>query len=161
MKNAGELGFDGRVRELAPAVATAFNLPLMARVSVGPAWSGFSPDEQKQVGELFERYSVAAYASRFDGYDGERFETVDELPQQGGNLAIDTRMLVKSGDPVRLIYLMARPQSNWQIVDVFANGTISQLAVLRSEFTAVVKRDGAQGLIQTLARKIDELRQKS
>jgi phospholipid transport system substrate-binding protein len=161
MKDARHLGFEGRVKELAPAIAAAFNLPLMARVSAGPAWANFSPDEQRQMTELFQRYSAATYASRFDDYDGERFETVGELPQPGDNVAIDTQMVVKAGDPVRLTYLMLHAQSTWRIVDVFANGAISQLAVLRSEFTSVAKRDGAAGLIQTLARKIDELKAKS
>ncbi len=69
--------------------------------------------------------------------------------------------MVPSGDPVQLAYLMSRNGTRWQIVDVFANGTISQLAVLRSEFTAVLKRDGVPGLIATLSRKIDELKSKS
>ena len=149
------------MRELQPAIEKAFNLPMMARLSVGQLWQSFSPEEQKQFIELFKQYSVATYASRFDEYDGERFETLGEKPQPGGSVVIETQLVPKSGDPVKLGYLLTRSPNGSQIVDVFANDTISQLAVLRSEFTAVVKRDGVAGLLRTLARKIDELRQKS
>jgi phospholipid transport system substrate-binding protein len=161
MKSAKTLGFDGRMRALEPAVAAAFNLPFMARVSVGPQWQSFTADEQRQYIELFSRYSEATYANRFDDYNDERFQTLDDRPQAGGSVVVETEMQKKAAEPVQLAYLMTRGDKGWQIVDVFANGTFSQLAVLRSEFTAVLKRDGVAGLLQTLQRKIDQLRTKS
>jgi hypothetical protein len=43
------------------------------------------------------------------------------------------------------------------VVDVYLNGTISELAVHRSEFTAILKRSGPEGLIMALERKTQDL----
>jgi len=45
----------------------------------------------------------------------------------------------------------------WQISDVYLDGTISQLATQRSQFGAILRREGFEGLIATLHRKIDLL----
>jgi phospholipid transport system substrate-binding protein len=40
-----------------------------------------------------------------------------------------------------------------QVVDVFLTGTISELATRRSEFGAVLQRDGFDGLLALLEKK--------
>ena len=41
----------------------------------------------------------------------------------------------------------------WLISDVYLDGTISQLATQRSEFGAILRREGFDGLIAALQRK--------
>jgi phospholipid transport system substrate-binding protein len=45
----------------------------------------------------------------------------------------------------------------WQIADVYLNGTISELAIRRSEFASILQRQGVDGLIAELNRKADLL----
>jgi phospholipid transport system substrate-binding protein len=45
----------------------------------------------------------------------------------------------------------------WQIADVYLDGTISQLATQRSEFYSILRRDGVDGLLIALNRKVDLL----
>jgi phospholipid transport system substrate-binding protein len=52
---------------------------------------------------------------------------------------------------------MSRRQGPWQISDVYLDGTISQLAVHRSEFNSVLRREGVDGLTVALNRKVDLL----
>jgi phospholipid transport system substrate-binding protein len=59
---------------------------------------------------------------------------------------------------VTLNYLMRQGDGKWQIIDVYLSGTISELATRRSEFTSVIRRDGAQGLLQLLDRRVAELK---
>ena len=65
----------------------------------------------------------------------------------------DGRVLGQSG----LNYLMRQNQGAWQISDVYLDGTISQVAVQRSEFHSILRRDGVDGLIMALNRKVDLL----
>ena len=46
---------------------------------------------------------------------------------------------------------------SWQIADVYLDGTISQLATQRSEFHSILQREGVNGLITALDRKVDLL----
>jgi len=54
-----------------------------------------------------------------------------------------------SGEPVSLNYLIV----NNQIGDVYLNGTISELATRRSEFSSILRSQGVAGLIQALNNK--------
>ena len=44
-----------------------------------------------------------------------------------------------------------------QISDVYLDGTISQVAIQRSEFHSILRRDGVDGLVMALNRKVDLL----
>lgn len=61
------------------------------------------------------------------------------------------------GEPVNIDYVMRENNGVWQIADVCLDGTISQLATQRPEFGAILRRDGFDGLIATLQRKVELL----
>src|SRR5258707_621389 len=73
MKDSKELGFSGRYQKLKPAIESAYNLPLMSRLSVGPQWQSLTPEQQRQLSAAFAEFTVATYANRFDDYSGEKF----------------------------------------------------------------------------------------
>jgi phospholipid transport system substrate-binding protein len=156
MKQAKTLGFDGRYRRLEPAIDAAFNLPLMIRLAVGPQWNNLSADQQRRLVVAFRRFTISTYASRFDGYDGEYFEVRGEAPAPSGGTLVETRLVPPKDDPVNLNYLERQVDGKWQIIDVFLSGTISELATRRAEFTSVLRRDGADGLVAMLERKAAE-----
>jgi phospholipid transport system substrate-binding protein len=158
MKQAGSLGFDGRYRRLQPAVEAAFDLPLMIRLAIGPPWNALTDSQRDRLLEAFRRFTISTYAGRFDGYDGERFETRGEAPAQNGAVLVQTRLVPTSGDPVELNYLLHQADGGWRIIDVFLSGTISELATRRAEFTSVLRRDGADGLVTLIERKVAELK---
>ena len=153
MKNAEKLGFNGRRERLAPAIEKAYNLPLMARLSVGPDWQKLSPDEQKRLTEGFKDLTISTYAGRFDGFSGEKFEVEPAVQDaQGGNKVVQSRIITSKGEAIQLNYLM-RPANGWQIIDVFLKGTVSELATRRSEFSSVLRRDGPEALVKLMHEK--------
>jgi phospholipid transport system substrate-binding protein len=159
MKDGPTLGFNGRVARLTPAITQAFDLPAMTRIAAGAQWPTLSPNDQHRLIDAFSRFSVASYAANFDSYDDERFEVLREVPApgSGGGVIVETRLLPKKGDPVQLNYLMRRGKDGLQIIDVFVNGTISEMATRRSEFSSVLNRGGAQALYDVLETKIKTL----
>jgi phospholipid transport system substrate-binding protein len=157
MKQAASLGFEGRYRKLEPAIERAYNLPLMTRLAVGPPWNTIAPPQQERLVQAFRRLTIATYASRFDGFDGERFEVRTESPAQSGGVLVESRLVLTKGDPVDLNYLLREADGRWQIIDVFLSGAISELATRRAEFGTVLRRDGPDGLIGMLERKVAEL----
>jgi phospholipid transport system substrate-binding protein len=154
MKQAKQLGPRGRYQKLDPVIRRAYNLPLMTRLAVGPDWVKISPQDQQQLVAAFGDYSVATYASRFDGYSGEHFEVDPKPVQSASGLLVDTKLIRSEGEPVQLNYLMRAGEAGYQIIDVYLSGTVSQLASQRSEFTAVLSRDGAAGLLRLLQQKV-------
>jgi phospholipid transport system substrate-binding protein len=160
MQNAKTLGFKGRSDRLAPLVNQVFNIRLMTQVAVGSGWSDLTPDQQDRLTAAFGRFITATYADRFDGYSGETFVETGERPFGNGTL-VDTKLVKSDGSPVTLSYVTRENDGNWQVVDVFMTGTISELATRRSEFSAVYRTTGYDGLLQRLNEKAAQIEQQA
>jgi phospholipid transport system substrate-binding protein len=160
MQNGPALGYDGRYKELEPAVSDAFDFQLMARIAVGRHWQELSDQQKTLLVETFRRYSVATYAARFKAFANERFEILGEEPKAQNTVLVKNQIVEgKSGDPIRIDYLLRPDQSQGalKIVDIYLKGSISQLAVYRSEFVDVIEAKGFDGLIAKLDERIAEL----
>jgi phospholipid transport system substrate-binding protein len=156
MKNGPALGKQGRYDQLAPVIRLDFDLSYMSRMAVGPAWSGLSDDQKKQVSDAFARYMTATYADNFDSYSGEKLEVTGQQTTSNGTI-VQSRIVKSNGEPVSMNYLMRQNNGEWQVDDIYLTGTISQLATLRSQFSSVLAREGANGLVVLLNRKAQSL----
>ena len=156
MRNARALGPRGRERRLRPAMQAAFDLPAMTRIAVGPPWTGLAEGERQALVSAFSDWVVATYASRFDGYAGESFATTGESVLQSGDRLVRTQLLRPDDAPVQLNYLL-RGEGRWRVVDVYLNGTISELASRRAEFTTLLREGGADRLAAELRRRTGAL----
>jgi len=74
----------------------------------------------------------------------------------GSDKVVETEIVPKTGDPIRMDYVMRQGVSGWQAVDVLETGTISQVAVQRSDFRSLLE-GGADKLIDSLRAKVDKL----
>ena len=106
--------------------------------------------------EAFRHYIAATYADRFDSYSGEQLQVTGERPYNA-DVIVQTKIVKSDGEATTLNYLMRQNQGSWQISDVYLDGTISQLAVQRSEFNSILRREGVDGLVMALNRKVDLL----
>ena len=156
MQQGRVLGESGRYARVAPAVDRTFDIPMMTRLAIGPAWGTLSPAQQQQLLAAFGHYVAATYADRFDSYAGEQLQVNGERPR-GTDVMVQTKIAKANGEATRLDYLMRQDQGSWRISDVYLDGTISQLAVHRSEFHSILQREGVDGLVTALNRKTDLL----
>jgi phospholipid transport system substrate-binding protein len=158
MRDGPTLGFKGRFDRLSPAVRQAYDLPLMTRLVVGLGWQSISPPEQQQLVDAFSDFSIANYASQFDDYSGESFEVSPKVdPAPGGDVVVRTKLVQTNDKPVELDYLLRNSSGGWHIIDVYLNGTVSQLATRRSEFSSVLRQQGVGGLIALLKQRTSAL----
>jgi len=156
MKNGQALGPSGRYRAIQPAVAQTFDIPYMTSLAVGPKWANLSPSEQAQVTSAFQRYTVANYANQFDSYEGQQLRVSGE-DRRATDTIVNTDIVKSDGTPVQVKYRMHSVGGGWRIIDVYLDGSISQLAVRRSEFSSVLGEQGVNGLISTLNQKADNM----
>lgn len=157
MRQGPALGGEARFRKLAPVLDRAFNLPLMTQVAVGPRWSSLSAAQQTKLIEAFRRFTIASYVNHFDSYDGQRFEVEPAARPVAGGMMVLSRLLLRDKGPVALNYVMRETDGAWQVIDVYAEGTISELARRRSEFNAVLSRTGVDGLADRLVERAQTL----
>src|SRR5271166_1419866 len=142
--------------QLAPVICRSFDIASMARLSVGPSWAGLSEAQRQQMTESFGRYISAIYADRFDSYAGQKLEVTGEQPAPSG-VMVRSQIIKANGEPVKVDYMMRRSGDSWLISDIYLDGAISEVATRRSEFAAILKNDGIDGLIAALNRKADIL----
>jgi len=159
MKQGEELGFDGRYKKLDPVIHQTFDVPVMAKIAIGTEWTVFTADEKTRMLDAFGRYMVTTYAARFKSYKGQKFE-VGEVKQPAENRTlVETKLIRSNGDPVALNYLF-RPDvdGTWKIIDIYLSGAISEMARMRSDFSATVTSGGANALIAALEKKIVDIK---
>ena len=68
-----------------------------------------------------------------------------------------SQIVKANGEPVKVDYMMRRNGDGWLISDIYLDGAISEVATRRSEFAAILRTDGVDGLIAALSRKADLL----
>lgn len=150
MKGAKQLGFAGRAERIGRTVDQVFDIPLMTRLAVGPAWTGFAPADRTAVTAAFRKLTIMQYAANFNGWSGEKFVIDPKVEARGSDRLVRTTLQAPKGDPVSLSYRLRQTGGQWRIVDVFYRNAISQIATRRSDFASIVSRGGAKALVQHL-----------
>ncbi|HWA89776.1 MAG TPA: ABC transporter substrate-binding protein [Rhizomicrobium sp.] len=159
MKDGKQLGINGRYEKLKPAVEQAYDLADMTKLVVGPSWSSLSPADQQALQAAFERMTIANYAANFDSYSGEKF-TVDPTVQARGADKVVQSKLTTGNQSIPFNYRLRQVGGGWKILDVYLNGSISELATRRSDFGATLSSGGAPALIKKIDALSDQLMKK-
>ena len=157
LANGDQMKFGGRYAKLQPVLASVFDIPEMARVATGPKWNELSDADKQAMTDLFGKYMTTMYAARFRGTGGDTLEMGDVKSRDNGKMLVSTKLNRKDGGPVELSYLLHGSADSWKVVDVYYNGSISQLAQLRSEFSVPMRDGGIQKLKSALADKTQQL----
>jgi len=156
MKNGRTLGQSGRFKQLESVIRRTFDIPSMARLSVGSSWATLTEAQRQQVTESLGRYISAIYADRFDSYAGQRLQVTGEQLAAAG-VMVRSQIVKTNGELVTVNYMMHRNGNSWLISDIYLDGAISEVATRHSEFAAILKSQGIDGLIAALNRKADIL----
>jgi phospholipid transport system substrate-binding protein len=157
MKAGTGTSFSQRFDMLAPIIDRTFDLTAILRESVGVSWATLPPDQQAMLAAAFRRYTVATYVNSFNSADGTRFEVMPETRAVGNQQVVQTKIIPKSGDSHELDYVMRDGGSGWRVADVLADGSISRVAVQRSDFRRLLSRGGAEALVASLKTKSTDL----
>jgi len=145
-----------RYRQLEPVIERVFALPFMTRLSVGPDWATFSPQQRSAVIAAFSRYTIANYAHNFRKFSGQSFKVGDNVIIRGKDEVIQTSLASPGATPTSLLYRMRDIDGTWKIVDVYYNG-VSQLTLHRVQFASAIASGGAPVLVAYLNRTSDNL----
>lgn len=153
MKAGVRAGVTGRAAQIGPVVDRSFDIALMTRLAVGPAWTSFAPADQAALVAAFRRLTVNTYARNFDGFSGQSFTVNPQVEARAGDRLVRTTFDDPSGTPVAIAYRLrqnaGQGTGGWRIIDVFYK-SISQLTTRRSDFALILQQGGAKALIAHL-----------
>jgi len=123
------------------------------RLAVGRAWSQASPEQKKRLVSEFRNMLVRTYSNAVSAYQGQ---TLKVLPARGKqdpeDTVVRTQFVRAGGQPLPIEFHMRQADKTWKVYDIVVEG-VSLVMTYRSEFDAVVKQEGIDGLIKRLASK--------
>ena len=161
MQKSKDTGFQERFDNLKPVVDETFDVGFMGSKSVGRHWKKLTPEEQQVWLDKFVSYITANYVGNFNQFDGESFEVLGEEEAQRNARIVLTRLNVPGSEDVIFNYRLRMTPDGWQIIDIYLKGTVSELALRRSDFTTTLKKKGFPVLASTVDKKIASLREEA
>jgi phospholipid transport system substrate-binding protein len=148
--------FPQRYNMLAPVIDQVFDLMTILQTSVGLAWNQLPPEQQASLSQVFRTFTICSYAANFDSYNGQRFVVLPDT-RSVGNEQVVTTQLIGPGGTNRIDYVMRPSGDAWKAVDVLLDGSISRVAVQRSDFRRLLSGGNAEPLIRSLQSKVHQL----
>jgi phospholipid transport system substrate-binding protein len=123
------------------------------RLAVGRAWQQASPEQKQKLVSEFRNMLVRTYSNAVSAYQGQ---TLKVLPARGKqdpeDTVVRTQFVRAGGQPLPIEFHMRQAEKTWKVYDIVVEG-VSLVMTYRSEFDAVVKQEGVDGLIKRLAQK--------
>jgi phospholipid transport system substrate-binding protein len=144
--------YEQRYQALAPVVESTFDLDAILATSIGPKWATFTPEQQSELKAAFTQFTVASYLANFNSFNGEKFEISPDVRAIGNEEVVETKIEPVSGAASRIDYVMRQEDGGWHAVDVLLDGSISRVAVQRSDFRQLVD-SGPEPLVDSLKKK--------
>ena len=149
MKAGEEAGYGGRYGILEPVVRESYDFKTIARTVLGSSWKTISEEERVAFVDVFSKFTIATYASRFDGYHGEKFETISEKERRKNLRMVHSVFTDGQGKERSFDYQMLLVKKQWRIVNIAVDG-ISDISLKRAEYTNIIKRKGFAALLTNL-----------
>ncbi|HJS77641.1 MAG TPA: ABC transporter substrate-binding protein [Burkholderiales bacterium] len=123
------------------------------RLAVGRGWAQATPEQRKKLVTEFRNMLVRTYSNAITAYEGQTMKVMPVRMKPGDtDVTVHNQFIRPGGKPVLLDYSMRKTDSGWKIYDIVVEG-VSLVLTYRSEFDAVVKQEGIDGLIKRLAQK--------
>jgi len=157
LQHAETLKYEGRFEKIAPAVDETFDVPFMAEKSIGKYWKPLSDADKTRWTTVFREYMVANYAGNFNRFSGQKFEITGEEPSQNDTVIVHSTLFDPGGEDTELNYRFHQTPSGPKVIDVYLKGTVSQLALLRADYTSALESGGLDTLVTSVRAKIADL----
>ncbi|MGZ0019635.1 ABC transporter substrate-binding protein [Nitrosomonas sp. wSCUT-2] len=159
MQDGEKLGYDGRYKYLEPVIDQSHDVDLIIKTILGATyWSQLDATQQDLMVDTFRQLSIATYAGRFTHHEGEQFRIIEqrELPRE--QVLVRSQLTQSDGGTVNFDYVLHQDRGQWRISNILFDG-VSDLAIKRGEYRAIMQRSGIQALIDMLKEKIASTRQ--
>ena len=123
------------------------------RIAVGRGWKQASPEQRKRLIAEFRAMLVRTYSNAIRAYEGQTMKVMPVRMKPGDDdVTVHNQFIRPGAKPVLIDYSMRKTDNGWKIYDIVVEG-VSLVLTYRSEFDAVVKQEGIDGLIKRLSSK--------
>ena len=138
------------------------DLTLLGRLVLGRYWRDANPRQRTMYLHLFRRYMAQTFVQRLRQYASNEpnqprpaFEVVASRPVGNSDILVQSRVLPPGSQPLRVDWRLRDRPDGPVIIDLIIEG-ISLLVTQRSEFAAVLERNGVEGLLAELNSRVTQ-----
>ena len=146
---ATDLTLDQRESRFRSLLNRGFDLDFIGRFVLGRYWRVATADQKSDYIALYGEYLLQTYSARLGGYTDESFSVIGARRANDKDIVVSTRLVRPSGMEIAADWRVRVFDGKFRIIDVMVEG-ISMAVTQRSEFAAVVQRDGIEGLLAIL-----------
>jgi len=134
-----------------------FDLDRMIDLALGRYKSKLSADQRPRIVEEFQTLLVRTYSKALLDYNDQE---IIYLPTEGslesGDVTVRTEIEQKGGFPIPLNYSLKLTGQGWKVYDISVDD-ISLVTNYRSSFSRQIRKNGVDGLINTLREHNQDL----
>lgn len=158
MQQGDKLNFEQRFEQLKPAVIKTHDLAKITRIIVSKEWKNLTKEQKQELIQKFSTLSIASYAHYFDSFSGQSFKVESVKQLSPVQIYVHTFLVLPDDKDVSMDYLLKKRGEDWRIINIITNG-VSDLALKRSEYVAVIRKSGFDVLITEISAKIEKFSQ--
>ena len=150
----GGISDDQRTERFKALLEEAFDLPRIARFTLGRYWRVATDDEKSEYVALFEKFIILAYATRFQDLSGKKFMVLQSRDISANQSLVLSEIVIPNQPAVKINWRVRSKEEKHKITDVMVEG-ISMSVTQRDEFVSVIRQTGGKvaGLIKALRKK--------
>jgi len=139
-------------------VAGKFDYREMSRRSTGKPWKAMDEDKKAAFTELFRQVLEYSYGNQLSAYHGQKVELKDAEFKK--NKARVKGAVVDTNRSTPMEYRLYQTPTGWQVYDIKIEG-VSMITTFRKDFKSIIKKQGVDGLMATLEKKVEKLKAKA
>ncbi len=137
-----------------------FAMDKIGRFVVGGYWRRMNDEQRDTYQKLFSEWVLKAYSARLGGYSGEEFKVIKKSTAGKRDFIVHTRIEQTAGNAFNADWRVRKVDNRYKIIDIYVEG-VSMAVTQRSEFDAILRRHGIDGLISQLRNRVGKLSEAS
>ena len=126
----------------------------VAKFVMGRFWREATPDQKTRYVAAYTNFLTKNYTSRFSEYSSGSFKITGAKELDKGESLVSMAIAAneKDSQPVLIDYKIRKSGGSFKVFDIVVEG-VSLITSQRSEFSAVINKNGIDGLITQLGNK--------
>lgn len=150
---------EARRKKLEKLIQPRFDFKEMARRALGSHWKKIKETEQTEFVEVFSQLLSRTYLSHVETVKPGMVSILDQKVKPKSNvggfsIAIVHTDVTHKGEVFPLNYKMVQRSSGWMVYDVVIEN-IGLVSNYRNEFSGVIRKEGFDGLLDNLKKKLN------
>jgi phospholipid transport system substrate-binding protein len=149
-----QLNKQERRAQMSDVIIKRFDFRAMSQRTLATNWKKTTDDEKQQFVELFSQLIENSYVGKLESYTNEKVEYPGE--KVSGRKAVVKTLIITPSADIPVDYRLYEKDGQWLVYDVIIEG-VSLISNYRSSYQEIMKKEGFDGLLAKMQKKIDEL----